>query len=390
MDFSYEYTEHQQAFRTQVSEWLDRNAPGDTTAWFDSPSESSRLRELTLQLGNKGWLAPSEPTAVGGADLDPDLTVIVLEELNRRGLMSLIDGEAQALRAAINIWGAPEHRTDSNLSLAVGKLTVWRHHVTVSPRGGGSQALDPDSVGVTATPDADGYILNGAGMFAGPTVEPDILWTVALISQDIGAELPVCLMVNAATEGIAYAPSRALTPSTPRLVHFENVWVLRTDALGPEGEGHRVIGTRVSLDTRADLPSWVESETEALVDYARSNELGADAIRAQVLVQAYIASRISRLLRMRAAWLEERGYDTATAEATASLWRRSAASSLSGTVQEVIGPKSLLSAADPHAPAGGRFDRLARRELTERQAGATGDPDRARIASELGLENQPD
>ena len=50
--------------------------------------------------------------------------------------------------------------------------------------------------------------------------------------------------------------------------------MLRTDSLGPEGEGHRVLSTRVTLDPRADLPSWVESETDALIDYARENDLG--------------------------------------------------------------------------------------------------------------------
>ena len=88
---------------------------------------------------------------------------------------------------------------------------------------------------------------------------------------------------------------------------------LRADALGPEGEGHRALTARVTLDPRADLPSWVESETDALIEYARANELGVDPIRALLLVEAYIASRVSRLLRMRAAWLERTGGETRTA-----------------------------------------------------------------------------
>ena len=80
--------------------------------------------------------------------------------------------------------------------------------------------------------------------------------------------------------------------------------MLRSDALGPEGEGHRVASVRVSLDTGADLPSLVEFETDALLEYARSTKsedrpLSADPIRARLLVEAYIASRVARLLRMR-------------------------------------------------------------------------------------------
>ena len=32
MNFSYDYTAEQQAFRAQVADWLDRNAPADGAA----------------------------------------------------------------------------------------------------------------------------------------------------------------------------------------------------------------------------------------------------------------------------------------------------------------------------------------------------------------------
>ena len=123
-------------------------------------------------------------------------------------------------------------------------------------------ALEPDSVGVSAVADADGYLLNGTGLYTGHGSKPDILWTVALVQPesnlDSGQPEPVCLVIDANSEGLAYPPSRMLTATAPTPVSFEDVWVLRTDALGPEGDGHRVLHTRVTLDPRADLPSWVE------------------------------------------------------------------------------------------------------------------------------------
>ena len=167
------------------------------------------------------------------------------------------------------------------------------------------------------------------------------------------------------------------------MVDFEDVWVLRTDALGPEGEGHRVLSTRVSIDPRADLPSWVEYETDALIEYARENGLGTDPIRALVLVEAYIASRVSRLLRMRTTWLEQTESEPGIAASLASLYSRSAASSLSDATRQVVGPTALLSATDPRAADAGRFDRVSRRELAERDDGPSGDSDREAIASSL-------
>ncbi len=411
MDFSYEYTSEQQAFRAEVSDWLDRNAPLDANALLDTAEGRSGLRALADRLGDIGWLAPSEPPADSGGGLSPDHAVVLLEELNRCGLLFIVQDEAQSLRTALVQWRPPGHSSDLALSLASGRRTVWRQSVTVFPQTDGAPTLDPDSVGVTATPDADGYILNGAGLFTGSAPHPDVLWTVALLqpatpspstgegrgegettvhshSSPLTPLSSLSLLIDASTKGISYHATRPLTPAAPRPVHFDNVWVLRTDSLGPEGEGHNVIRTRVTFDPRADLPSWVETETGALLEYARATEsdvrpLSADPIRAQILVEAYIASQVSRLMRMRSQWLEQNDEDPAQANAIASLWRRQTASALSTAARDVVGPKALLSAEDPNAADGGRFDRLIRRELAEREPG---DPDREALASKLRLD----
>ena len=365
-------------------------------ALIDSPDgDASSLAELSVKLGTRGWLAPSESIDDGGRGLSPDQTVIVLEELNRRGLLWLVEGEAQALRSAIGIWDPTSARLSLLRSLPKGDVKVWRHRIALSPLTGGDVALDPDSVGVTAVPDADGYLLNGTGMYAGRVTRPDILWTVALVqpaASNPHSDLPepVCLVIDATSSGITYSSTRRLTAAAPVPVSFDDVWVLRTDALGSEGDGHRVISARVTLGPRADLPSWVESETDELIEYARSNDLGADPIHAQILVEAYIASRVSRLLRMRAAWLEQTGAEPGTAGSLASLTRRAAASALSDTSRQVVGPSALLPATDPRAADAGRFDRIARRELAERDNWASGDPDRETIASVLDLDMHPD
>lgn len=386
MDFSYEYTAEQEAFRADVVEWLDRNAPADGSALFDSPDDSDALRELTLRLGRVGWLAPSESERNGGAGFSADLTVIVLEELNRRGLLRLVEDEAQALRTALSVWDA---RTDVARirPLATGALTAWKHAVALSPTADGAR-LDLDSVGVEAEPDADGYILNGTARFTGAADRPDILWTVALVKP---AAAPVCLLVDASTDGVLCPDRRALASTAPRIVKFEDVWVLKTDALGDEGDGHRVLSTRVSLDPRADLPSWVERDTDALIEFAREDGISQDPIRARMLVEAYIASRVSRLLRMRASFVERSGDvgadDLTKAAALAALWRRQTATALADTAGQVVGPRALLASDDPRSVDGGRYERLGRRELAEREAG---DAEREGLAAEMGLGESAD
>ena len=387
MDFSYQYTPEQQDFRQTVTEWLDRNVPENTDAVFDSEEEAAVFAKLSREIGGMGWLAPSESVESGGAALSADMTVVVLEELNRRGLLSLVQGEGQALRSALTTWDSEAQHERLVQSLARGERTVWQHQVSLSPCSDGSIELDHDSVGLTATLDADGYIVNGVGIFRGLGNMPDILWTVALVHPEESEPLPVCLLVDATTEGVTFTSPRTLSPMAARSVRFDDVWVLRTDTLGPEGDGHRVISAQVSLDPNADLPTWVETETDALLDYARATEsggkpLGADPIRARILVEAYIASRVFRLLRMRASWERSREGESEKADALASLWRRATASELSDTARQVVGPRALLSTADPQSADGGRFERLSRRELGEREVG---DSDRETLTAEIGM-----
>ena len=401
MDFSYRYTDEQEAFRARVSAWLDANAPADGAAALDSADGGdAAMADAARRLGAMGWLAPSEPPESGGGGLDADLAVPLLEELNRRSLLFLVDGEAQALRAALRRWKASDaDRAALAMSLARGETTVWRQRFRVSPAksgGGGVPTPDFDSVGVSSTPDADGYILNGEAAFVGVGRRPAILWTLALARRapDSRGE-PVCLLVDGAAQGVIYSAARTVAPSAPKTVRFEDVWALRSDALGSEGEGHLAISATVSPpDARADLPGWAETETDALLAYARATEsggkpLGADPIRARILVEAYIASRVARLLRMRAGWLSQPGAGAdaekaQTAAALSSLWRSRTATALSDAARQVIGPRALLSANDPAAADGGRFDRLSRRELAERDG--EGGADRETIAANLRLD----
>ena len=398
MNFSYEYTPEQQAFRVQVADWLDCNAPADGAALFDS-TNADALRELTLRLGSVGWLAPSESERNGGAALSADQTVILLEELNRRGLLRLVEDEAQALRTALAAhlqtpsplmgegWDGGELPRAARIrDLATGKLSVWKHAVSLSPTGDAPR-LDTDSVGVKATSDADGYILNGTARFTGAASNPAILWTVALVQPD---NAPVCLLVDATSDGVLRPPNRALAPTAPRVVEFEDVWVLKTDALGDVGDGHRVLSTRVSLDPRADLPSWVERDTDALIEFAIQDGISQDPVRARMLVEAYIASRVARLLRMSATFAERDGGalgDSDKAAALSALWRRQSGAALADAAGQVVGPRAMLSSDDPRAVDGGRYERLSRRELAEREAGGA---EREGLAAELGLGRRGD
>ena len=90
MDFEVEYTPEQNAFRQEVSRWLEGNVPDDLEHPFD-PADLSReqyekRRDLGRALGKMGWLYPSAPSEYGGGGLTLDKVIILEEEMQRIGL----------------------------------------------------------------------------------------------------------------------------------------------------------------------------------------------------------------------------------------------------------------------------------------------------------------
>ncbi|MDP6421383.1 MAG: acyl-CoA dehydrogenase family protein [SAR202 cluster bacterium] len=386
MDFAYHYTDEQQAFRDEVAAWLDSHAPDNLNGPLDGGpldiETDSKVEGFRRDLGSKGWLAPTDSPDAGGAGLSPDHNVIILEELNRRGLLHLLEDAASALRAAIRTWGDEAQHEQYLRSIALGQTSVWRQ---VLPP---SSDFEPASVGISAFPDADGYILDGRAMFSGPGAAPSCLWTLARVkSEDDGEPAMACFLVSPDIDSVRITTPRSLVAESVRRVFFDQVWVPRSDRLGDEDDGPSVVGARTAHTDLADLPTLLESETDALLKYTRETHangapLSSEPIRQQLLVEAYIASRVMRLLRMRGAWLRESGHGQGYEEAEAKLWEERASQRLSEATQESLGIYALLDGADPSAAAGGRFHRQQLRELSER----SGNPSAGDMAANLGLE----
>ena len=377
MDFAYHYTEEQERFRAEVSAWLDANAPPEMARATDGPA----WERLRLALGEKGWLAPSLPVELGGAGLTPDHTVIVLEELDRRGLLPVYDATGAQLRSALLDGGSESLRGELLPLLARGKAVVWRMLLDSHAEPGA------DTLGVSALPDADGFILDGEAAFTGAGAPPTHLWTLATSDLD-GAIL--VLVVPATSPGVTLSTPRTLAAGSLHRATFEDAWVPRTSMLGDEGDGWLVVRTAALDDPTLDLPApEVSREAEALLRFARDTThegqpLSEEPVRRMLLVEAYVDSRLSRLLTMRNQWRRAAGLPLTYELAQADMLRERAALRLSHITQEVAGVYALLDPDDPRSAAAGF---AARQRESVAGQNPTGLPDARRraIAEALGM-----
>ena len=87
MDFEYHYTEEQERFRAEVGAWLDANLPKelkDAGDWRDLDAAGwEQSKAFQMKLGERGWLAPTDPVERGGGGLSADSALVLIEELGK-------------------------------------------------------------------------------------------------------------------------------------------------------------------------------------------------------------------------------------------------------------------------------------------------------------------
>ncbi|MCH9039974.1 MAG: acyl-CoA/acyl-ACP dehydrogenase [Chloroflexi bacterium] len=135
MDFSYQYTEEQQEFRREVSDRLKRIVPDDVSI-LDTPSTAGfeTIQQIRKMLGANGWLAAADSQETRGAGLTADHNVVILEELNRLGLLFLLEDETATLRSAVLQWGDESQNIELVRPIAQGEVAAWKQKMSPSYR----------------------------------------------------------------------------------------------------------------------------------------------------------------------------------------------------------------------------------------------------------------
>lgn len=343
-----------------------------------------QCRAFRLRLGGKGWLAPIYPANLGGGGISQDDEVVLREELEQRGLVRLVEETVSLLRSVDN-WENQDQKQSFLTAIARGRVLCWQ------PFMNPGETLDPGTMGVHAIRDADDFILNGQGLFAGLGPYPDYLWTLALHDPKAAPqEAFAAFLVPTGLEGITVQTPRRLWPGVVHQVNFDQVRVPPYCLLGNETEGWPLAHSTVLAQPAAASPRQQDSQVASLLDYARNTphqggSLGSEPARQQLLMEAYINSRIHWLFRTRDSWMRSTGRTLTYHAAQTNLWEVRSTQRLSEIAREVMGMYALLDREDPRAPAGGSFELQQRKSLALHDANGAMDGHAGVIARALGL-----
>ena len=396
MDFQYHYTPYQERFRAEVTCWLDATIPpamDPVACRHPTTHDWSALMRLRLLLGQKGWLAPQEPVSRGGLGATQGEEVALAEELAVRGLGWLQDTGAAALRQALNARATRAQIDEFLAPVTRGELAVWHTHLNPD------DVPDPSDIGVVASEDGDDYVLNGLEQFTGIGPKPDLLWALVKVSDGPGEEseerpdsdLTFSCLAPAEMEGLSYPESRQLTADGPRFVAFDQVRVPRYYLLGLPGEGALLMQTAAAGATENPAPNAADPETDGLqqrlLDLATQavNDPDRQEVLLQLVMDAYIDRRVSRVFRVRDAYISQHAGNITYHKAQTRMFEARAARRLSEVAGQVMGPFSLLDREDPRAPVHGSFEAQQRESLARNSANDRWLMDRNTIARCLGL-----
>lgn len=332
MVFEPAYTPEQEAFRTDVRDWLERHVPDVPIMERDQPENYQRFRQLGRELGERGWLWPSAPVEYGGGGFSIDHAIVIAEELDRYDLSNppYYDSGGRLGGASVLVWGN-EQKERWLPPIMRGEVVTWQ--LLTGPEAGS------DLAGTTtdARRDGDDYILNGEKIFVGGSGKPDYLWTIARTDGEGERHKNLSwFMIPAGLAGITIQRMDLLGDGTEGIgsawkntVYFEDLRVPAENLVGGENNGWQVASTHLELEhgsggrigrNRRFLETLrlclsLRREGKALVDH--------DDVRSR-LVDLFVQTEIDRLFALRNFWMNQSGVPMSYEGPQSSYVRKSA------------------------------------------------------------------
>ena len=275
--------------------------------------ESRKAREILLKSRELGFYAMNMPEEVGGGGLSAVEMCLVAQEMGRTSdiLVRRAFGTVYELLLECDgpqrdEWLLPAVRGDRTCAIAM------------TEPGAGS---DPASIQTTATPDGDGWILNGGKHFVSDGAFSDFFAVTARTDPDAGAKGISVFLVDKTMPGVTVGRNQSmmgLRGGSHIELSFDDVKLGRKHLLGEPGRGLRLIlGTigRVRLfDIGARAVGTATLLLEMMTRHAKDRRQFGVPIGDFQMIQSQLADSAAeiasaRLLCLEAAWETDQGLD---------------------------------------------------------------------------------
>lgn len=266
------FTDEHHAFRDAVRRFATTEIVPYHAEW---ERQGHMPRDLWLKAGSMGLLCCDIPEAYGGPGGDWLHSVIVLEELWRLGLSGPGSGflvQSDVVASYILAWGTEEQKHQWLPKMASGEVIGA---IGMSEPSGGS---DLQNMTTRAERTGAEYVINGQKIFITNGMMCDLLILAAKTDRE-GKKNGISLVLVEADRA-GFVKGRALdkigthAQDTAELF-FDNVRVPVTNLLGQEGQGFRMLMTKLAQERLAQAvrsTTVCEAAIEWTVAYTRDRK----------------------------------------------------------------------------------------------------------------------
>jgi 3-oxocholest-4-en-26-oyl-CoA dehydrogenase beta subunit len=231
MDFGYD--KEQEMLRKSFAEFLSKESPFDTIREIKK-SEAGYAKELWKKMAQLGWLGLIFAEKYGGSQGTFTDLFLLFEEIGKVQLPSpLLMGNV--LPGLIIQSAATDAVKEKYLPAMINgkKIVVLALY---DEKG----CMDSDRPKISATKEADGYVVNGTRLLVPYANAADEILVCAQVEGD-SENGPTLFAVDAKAKGIRTTSMNIITDEKSHVVVFDNVRVGAGNIIGKIGKGNAII-----------------------------------------------------------------------------------------------------------------------------------------------------
>ncbi len=299
--------------------------------------------KLLKQLFDQGFMAVDIPEESGGQGGTFFQSILLIEELAMvdPAISVCVDVQNTLINNAIGRWGSPAQKQFWLPKLSANTLGSY----ALSEAGAGSDAF---ALETTATPDGDGWLLQGRKLWITNAAEAGLFLVFATIDRSAGYKGVTCFLVGRDTPGLKVGKKEdklgIRASSTCELI-LDSVRVPFDAVLGETGKGYKVAIETLNegrIGIGAQMVGLAQGALDHAVAYARQRKQFGKAIGEFQGVQFTLAEsaveiEAARLLVYNAARLRDAGQDFVQQAAMAKYFASIIAENVASRAIEVFG-----------------------------------------------------
>ena len=298
------------SFRSEVRDWLNANCPASCRGPGEVPGGGTKVpmsadQRLWLErCADRGFTVPTWPEEYGGAGLDKEDYVALLEEMRALQIRAPVAGMGTAMIGPTLLeYGTDEQKARHLPRIARGE--VWWCQGYSEPGSGSDLA----SLRTRAEDNGDHFVINGQKIWTSGAHNADWIFCLVRTDPDVPKHEGISFLLFTMNQpGVTVRPIRLISGASPFCeTFFDNAIAQKDDLIGRLNKGWTV-AKRLLQHERSGISMLASGENresgselhELAMQYAgqAQGRIGDAALR-QTIAGHYIDSQAFRLTQRR-------------------------------------------------------------------------------------------